>query len=58
MLLALGALYVVGRGYRGVPSLQPYLGLPISRKQLVRFGVGSAFVHPVNLAILAFGLGL
>jgi len=58
MLLALGALYVVGRGYRGVPSLQPYLSLPISRTRLVRFGLGSALVHPVNLAILAFGLGL
>jgi hypothetical protein len=58
MLLTLGALYVVGRGYQGGPSLQPYLSLPISRKQLVRFGLGSALLHPVNLAIIAFGLGL
>ena len=58
MLLALGALYVMGRGYRGGPSLQPYLSLPIPRHRLVRFGLGSALLHPVNLAITAFGLGL
>jgi hypothetical protein len=58
MLLTLGALYVVGRGYQGGPSVQPYLSLPISRKQLVRFGLGSALLHPVNLAITAFGVGL
>ena len=58
MLLALGALYVVGRGYRGAPSLQPYLPLPFSRKRLVRFGLGSALLHPINLTLTAFGLGM
>ena len=57
--LPIGVLYVVGRGYEeaGPPGLQSYLSLPISRSALVRFGVAHALMHPVNICLLAFGMG-
>ncbi len=55
--LPLGALYVIGRGYQAPLGLQPYLPLPVRSTRLVRFALTRALLHPINVVLLAFGVG-
>ncbi|WP_263785675.1 DUF5687 family protein [Salinibacter grassmerensis] len=55
--LPLGALYVVGRSYQSPLGLRPYLPLPVRSTRLVRFALTYALLHPINVVLLALGVG-